>query len=145
MQAAGNQGRCFAAAGTLDNTNYLHVTWTGTPGAVMYDVVVLNPINPNGQAWLAGNTASTTFDIKSTPGAYSYVYPNYYDNAKTTINGELLAINAHTRFAPSTDTPTCNANHRFELNFVPGAIGVKDIVQVCAKDATDAYAWRTVY
>jgi hypothetical protein len=145
MQAAGNQGRCFAAAATLDNTNYLHVTWTGTPGAVTYDVIVLNPINPNGQAWLAGNTASTTFDIKSTPGAYNYLYPNYYDAARTTINGELLAINAHTKFAPSTDTPTCDANHRFQLNFIAGAIGIKDIVQVCAKDAADTYAWRTVY
>jgi hypothetical protein len=32
-----------------------------------------------------------------------------------------------------------------KLNYVPGATGVKDTVQVCAKDATNAYAWRTIY
>lgn len=28
---------------------------------------------------------------------------------------------------------------------VQGAAGVKDTVEVCAKDAADAYAWRTLY
>jgi len=42
-------------------------------------------------------------------------------------------------------TPTCNAANRFAFNAVAGAAGAKDVVQVCAKDATDTYAWRQIY
>jgi hypothetical protein len=41
--------------------------------------------------------------------------------------------------------PTCNAAERGAFWYVPGAGGVKDSVAVCAKDAADAYAWRTIY
>jgi len=39
----------------------------------------------------------------------------------------------------------CTSATRFQLWTVPGAGGVKDTVQVCAKDAADLYAWRTIY
>jgi hypothetical protein len=41
--------------------------------------------------------------------------------------------------------PTCDASHRGQFWFVPSSAGLKDIAEVCAKDATDAYAWRTIY
>jgi hypothetical protein len=41
--------------------------------------------------------------------------------------------------------PTCDAAHRGQFNYVAGGSGVKDIVQVCAKDVANAYAWRTIY
>jgi hypothetical protein len=34
---------------------------------------------------------------------------------------------------------------RGQFQYTSGAAGVKDIVQVCAKDASDAYAWRPIY
>jgi hypothetical protein len=41
--------------------------------------------------------------------------------------------------------PTCTSAIRFRLWTIAGGTGVKDTVQICAKDAADAYAWRTVY
>jgi hypothetical protein len=48
-------------------------------------------------------------------------------------------------FIGSTTAPTCDASHRFEFRATAGSAGVKDIVQVCAKDASDVYAWRAIY
>ena len=41
--------------------------------------------------------------------------------------------------------PTCNSFIRGRLWFVPGSTGVKDGLTVCAKDAMDTFAWRTLY
>jgi hypothetical protein len=41
--------------------------------------------------------------------------------------------------------PGCAAGVRGRLWFVAGAPGVKDSLSVCAKDATNAYAWRALY
>lgn len=41
--------------------------------------------------------------------------------------------------------PTCDSNARGTFWYAPGAGGVKDTVDVCTKDAGDAYAWRTIY
>jgi hypothetical protein len=44
-----------------------------------------------------------------------------------------------------TAAPACDATTRMKLWTIAGGAGVKDSVQVCAKDAGDAYAWRTLY
>jgi hypothetical protein len=41
--------------------------------------------------------------------------------------------------------PTCAVAVRGRLWFVAGAAGAKDTLSVCAKDATNAYAWRALY
>jgi hypothetical protein len=41
--------------------------------------------------------------------------------------------------------PACGVGDRGRQWFVAGATGVKDGLSVCAKDATNAYAWRTLY
>ena len=41
--------------------------------------------------------------------------------------------------------PSCTATARGLFWVTNGGAGVKDTVQVCAKDASDAYAWRTIY
>lgn len=41
--------------------------------------------------------------------------------------------------------PTCSAPVQGRLWFVAGAAGVKDSLTVCAKDATNTFAWRTLY
>jgi hypothetical protein len=47
--------------------------------------------------------------------------------------------------SPVSLQPTCSAALRGRLWFATGATGVKDGLTVCAKDATEAYAWRTLY
>jgi hypothetical protein len=41
--------------------------------------------------------------------------------------------------------PTCDSTTRGTFWHTAGGAGVKDSVEVCAKDAGDAYAWRTIY
>jgi hypothetical protein len=47
--------------------------------------------------------------------------------------------------APSVTQPACAVALRGRIWQVFGASAVKDQVSVCAKDATNAYAWRTIY
>jgi len=51
------------------------------------------------------------------------------------------AVNA----ATTATQPACSATQRGRFWQTLGASGVKDTVTVCAKDATDAYAWRSIY
>jgi hypothetical protein len=41
--------------------------------------------------------------------------------------------------------PTCQESRRGMFWHDFGGAGVKDTVEICAKDAADAYAWRTIY
>lgn len=41
--------------------------------------------------------------------------------------------------------PSCAAGNRGQFWYVAGGAGVQDSVSVCAKDAANAYAWRTIY
>jgi hypothetical protein len=45
----------------------------------------------------------------------------------------------------SQSAGTCNAANRGRIVYVAGGTGVKDIVQICAKDISDVYAFRTIY
>ena len=41
--------------------------------------------------------------------------------------------------------PTCSSTITGQFWYSGPSTGVKDSVSVCAADATDAYAWRTIY
>ena len=45
----------------------------------------------------------------------------------------------------SQSAPPCSAATRGQFNYTAGGRGVKDSVQICAKDAGDNFAWRTLY
>jgi len=45
----------------------------------------------------------------------------------------------------SAKQPSCEASRRGTFFYVAGAPGVKDSVQVCAKDAGEVFAWRVIY
>jgi hypothetical protein len=63
----------------------------------------------------------------------------------TTNPGEKLEVNGGVRLNTASAKPTCDSSKRGTLWFTQGAGGVKDALEVCAKDAGDAYAWRTIY
>jgi hypothetical protein len=44
-----------------------------------------------------------------------------------------------------TTAPTCSAAVAGEIQYTQGNSTTKDIVQVCAHDATNTYAWRAIY
>lgn len=74
-------------------------------------------------------------NIGGTSGRY-YVKPN----------GEQVATSLQLDRNGVTK-PTCVATpaDRGKIWYTAGGAGVKDDVQVCAKDAGDVYAWRTIY
>jgi hypothetical protein len=47
--------------------------------------------------------------------------------------------------ASAAAQPACNVSQRGRFWQTLGGTGVKDAVTVCAKDAGDAYAWRSIY
>lgn len=53
--------------------------------------------------------------------------------------------NGGIQMVPNVAKPTASATYRGTFWVTQGAAGVKDNVEVCAKDATDTYAWRTIY
>ena len=63
----------------------------------------------------------------------------------TTSPEAKLEVNGGVRLNTITAKPTCDATHRGILWFTQGGSGAKDTFEVCAKDATDAYSWRTIY
>jgi len=67
-------------------------------------------------------------------------YPIWYDGAAFRLM--TVPVLGPRSAAPR---PTCTAVERGRLWHVPGAAGVADTLALCAKDATDAYAWRGLY
>jgi hypothetical protein len=61
-----------------------------------------------------------------------------YPSQKLEVNGGIM-LNT------TTSKPTCSATTRGTLWFTQSASGVKDMLEVCAKDAANTYAWRTIY
>ncbi len=62
----------------------------------------------------------------------------YSPNAKLEVNGGV-------RLSITIAKPACDSTKRGTLWFTQGAAGVKDTLEVCAKDAANAYAWRNIY
>ncbi len=68
-----------------------------------------------------------------------------FGRASCTINGRV-GLKALTTASNCVATPQVpNDSGPGMLQYVAGASGAQDHLQVCAKDATNAYAWRNVY
>jgi hypothetical protein len=60
-------------------------------------------------------------------------------------SGALLQVGGGGIQIVGKTQPGCDAAHRGAIWYCAGDAGVKDTVNVCAKDAADAYAWRVLY
>mgnify|MGYP000229957329 CR=1 FL=1 len=56
-----------------------------------------------------------------------------------------LATSGGLRLNTSLAKPTCDAVQGGTLWYTLSGAGVKDAVEICAKDASSSYAWRTIY
>jgi len=102
-------------ASTFTSSNFLTVVWPRVTAAVSYDVVLVDPADltkgllaANAADPGSGATATTTITSGSTGGTFKYSYPNYYDSAITTINGESLIVNAPPTFTSAVTLPALN-------------------------------------
>jgi hypothetical protein len=67
------------------------------------------------------------------------MYPIWYDGTVFRLLESTLAT------ASAGTQPACSSALRGRIWTIFGATGVKDSVTVCAKDATNSYAWRVIY
>jgi hypothetical protein len=63
----------------------------------------------------------------------------------TKVPARELEVNGGVRLNTATAKPACDATIRGTFWVTQGGAGVKDAVEVCAKDATDVFAWRTLF
>lgn len=64
----------------------------------------------------------------------------------TTAPTQKLEVNGGIRlFTGTTKTAVCDASLRGTIWFTQGANNSADLLQVCAKDASNAYDWRNLY
>jgi hypothetical protein len=68
------------------------------------------------------------------------LYELWYDGAVFRLMATPINVGV-----PNVSRPACNSTTRGRIWQIFGASGAKDQVAVCAKDATDAYAWRALY
>jgi hypothetical protein len=81
------------------------------------------------------------FTVASDGHIYTAGKVNIYATGTT---GRELEVNGGLRLITTKVKPTCNANARGTFWVTQGAPGQADLVEVCTKDAADAYGWRTV-
>ena len=116
--------------GSFNNTG----TVTNTYGVYVADITSTS----------GGTQTNTPYSFyASDPNAHNYFAGNV--GIGTTIPSQKLEVNGGMRLNTATAQPTCDATTRGTFWVVQNSAGVKDTVEVCAKDAGDAYAWRTIY
>jgi hypothetical protein len=89
----------------------------------------------------------TNQNVTLTPSGTGYTLLNGNVGIGTAAvsTGQRLEVNGGIALNTTSAQPTCSSTTRGTFWVTQGASGVKDSVQVCAKDATDTYAWRTIY
>jgi hypothetical protein len=68
------------------------------------------------------------------------LYAIWYDGSTFRLAGAVIPAGVL-----GEALPVCSTGVRGRLWFVAGGTGVKDSLSVCAKDATNAFAWRALY
>jgi len=85
-----------------------------------------------GPVWQGDNGGGHLY-AESAPGGTVWTDIN---SAGMTVNGTLSLTSTNS---------VCDSGHAGTFNYVAGASGEKDTVQVCAKDASNTYAWHVLY
>jgi hypothetical protein len=133
----GNSGSAYSCLLTPTLTHYstpLFLLWrpdVTNSGAVTLDVDLLGAKN----VMLSDGSIPAPGDLQG-----GRLYPIWYDGTQFRLLESLQAGRLE-----STTRPTCTTEFRGRLWLTPGANSVKDSVAICAKDATDTYAWRVLY
>lgn len=122
------------AHGTIARAGFFHATqpFKGTGTITHHDGI-----------WIEDQTAGSTYTA-TTNHAIHVDEPTGSNFLVSGTDGRVTATSLQQN-PNGVAKPTCNAGNRGTFWQVFGGAGVKDTVEVCAKDAGDAYAWRTIY
>lgn len=125
----GGSGAIYVAAGTVYVTQPTRIQGTTTVEVGRFGVGVASP---------AG-----LLDVGG--GSLIVVSAGGNVGVGTTNPGAKLEINGGLRLNTSASKPSCDASQGGTLWFSQGGVGAKDTLEICAKDASDAYSWRLLY
>jgi len=147
--AAGNY---FAATltsaliGTAGNWVGINFGFTDSGAGYQKGAIIFEGQDANGRGkmYFAMNGAASSASAAVADARMTIDYAGLV-GVGTTSPGRELEVNGGLRLNTATAKPTCNSSNRGTFWVVNGGAGVKDTVEVCAKDAGDAYAWRTIY
>jgi hypothetical protein len=121
---------------TIFNTIYVDRAYSNGGGSIG-EMQMIYIEDPAGYVSEGGTISGATYLVKSnlTSGRF-----NVNGNGTAVLTGLQLDRNGVSK-------PTCVATpaDRGKFWYTAGGAGVKDNVEVCAKDAADVYAWRTIY
>ena len=121
-------------------------------------IVAAAGITSSGNITFSGLTASrgvftTSGGLITTSASSQYLIDSLSDetgtgsavfNTSPTFTTKI-EVNGGIRLNTVTAKPTCDTTQRGTFWVTQGTAGVKDAVEVCAKDAGDTYAWRPLY
>jgi hypothetical protein len=129
-----------ATNGDSSITVYDHAT---TPDVSSFPGIVLNMPSITGNEKVAIQTNGTNawiFDVDGGSGARQFrsSFGGFYVDATGVLRSKDITLSGGSE-------PGCASGNRGQFWYVPGAAGVADKVEVCAKDAADAYAWHLLY
>jgi len=150
-----NGGNFIAAMTVKQNGNVgIGTTSPSFPLHVVGNALITGQINANvvksgygtGNAVFQAYNAGDDFDFQNGSGD-NLIYIKSTGNVGigTTTPNQKLEVNGGMRLNTTVSKPTCDSSQRGTFWVTQGGAGVKDTVEVCAKDAGDAYAWRTIY
>lgn len=113
---------------------------TNAGGYLEYDLVGVSSggvgMDGTGLIYTYNNGGSLNFSAKGVGGVVQF---------QTGSTVWMITPNDGGMQLTSGTQPTCDSAHRGTTFYVAGGTGVKDTYNVCAKDASDVYAWRTIY
>lgn len=147
-----------SATGDLAPKTDAGITYAANVGNLQLNDTVANlEFTGAGDSYIYFDAGDGNFDVV----IYDYVGDNSLNletasgNITMLTTGEVgigtygatqkLEVNGGMRLNTNTAKPTCDTTARGTFWAFKGGAGVKDTVEVCAKDAGDAYAWRTIY
>jgi hypothetical protein len=149
--AAGTgSGNFLALRGTSGGTATDQLRINGDQKAVMVGQTVATTGLASMSLYVGDTTATsgvTRLAIQEGPGQGS-TNGFEYRLTSATANGGTLVWSISAGGEPTwgnTSEGTCSSTLRGQVVMVQGGSGVKDTFRICAKDAADAYAWRTIY
>lgn len=136
-----NNAGAFGAVGSSDvsGTNFI-IPRNGTFGANGRSIV-----GQNGGGDAVHSTADhfgNSFVVTTEPNAVGEAIMRFGPLATT---GNVFWLRGGLQLIQNGSQYTCDSTTRGMFFVTDSAAGVKDKVEVCAKDAGDAYAWRTIY
>jgi hypothetical protein len=93
------------------------------------------------------STGSTKLLVQAGPGQNTNNLTEWWNSSSVAM--AKVASDGGATFTDLTLSggvrPVCDAGMRGTFWYAPGAAGVKDTVDVCAKDAANVYGWRAIY